>query len=284
VTTTQVTLIQIDNYGPWTVTPEPRREMDLQSLQSRLFADIAQFMGPRDAYVFSTRYDNMIAVTNGLDGAAHAALQESIGNRYPVSVSLGTGVSERPIDALEAANRLLQTEGSAQDESRTEVLAGDYLTETAPSDLQIAHFDVVNVTGKYTDRLNEFDTFLNIERAYGSLTRYLRESHGALSFSSAATTSSPSVRTSPRGRSPTRSRTWPTTSTSNCRSASVAVPPPTRQDSRPNTRSKRAETTERASNCQSLRHSATERRGLRKSSFRRSRRIITPDNLVVTFL
>jgi len=182
VTTTQVTLIQIDNYGPWTVTPEPRREMDLQSLQSRLFADIAQFMGPRDAYVFSTRYDNMIAVTNGLDGAAHAALQESIGNRYPVSVSLGTGVSERPIDALEAANRLLQTEGSAQDESRTEVLAGDYLTETAPSDLQIAHFDVVNVTGKYTDRLNEFDTFLNIERAYGSLTRYLRESHGALSF------------------------------------------------------------------------------------------------------
>jgi len=62
------------------------------------------------------------------------------------------------------------------------VLAGDYLTETAPSDLQIAHFDVVNVTGKYTDRLNEFDTFLNIERAYGSLTRYLRESHGALSF------------------------------------------------------------------------------------------------------
>jgi len=40
--------------------------MDLQSLQSRLFADIAQFMGPRDAYVFSTRYDNMIAVTNGL--------------------------------------------------------------------------------------------------------------------------------------------------------------------------------------------------------------------------
>ena len=182
MTTTQVTLIQIDNYGPWTVTPEPRREMDLQSLQSRLFADIAQFMGPRDAYVFSTRYDNMIAVTNGLDAAAHAALQESIGNRYPVSVSLGTGVAERPIEALEDANRLLQTEGSAQDEGRTEVLAGDYLTETDQSDLQVAHFDVVDVTGKYTDRLNEFDTFLNVERAYGSLTRYLRETHGALSF------------------------------------------------------------------------------------------------------
>jgi len=182
VTTTQVTLVQIDNYGPWTTTPEPRREMDLQTLQSRLFADIAQFVGHRDAYVFFTRFDNMIAVTNGVDGAAHAALQESIGNRYPVSISLGTAVDERPVDALEAANRRLQVEGSAQDEHRTEVLAGEYLSETTPSDLQVAHFDVVNATGKYTDRLNEFDTFINIERAYGSLMRHLRERHGALSF------------------------------------------------------------------------------------------------------
>ena len=182
MTTTQVTLVQIDNYGPWTVTPEPRREMDLQTLQSRLFADIAQFVGHRDAYVFFTRFDNMIAVTNGVDGAAHAALQESIGNRYPVSVSLGTAVAERPVDALEAANRQLQLEGSAQDRDRTEVLAGEYLTETTDSDLQIAHFDVVNATGKYTDRINEFDTFINIEQAYASLMRYLRETHGALSF------------------------------------------------------------------------------------------------------
>ena len=29
----QMTLIQIDNYGPWTVTPRPRTESDLHSLQ-----------------------------------------------------------------------------------------------------------------------------------------------------------------------------------------------------------------------------------------------------------
>lgn len=182
MTTTQVTLFQIDNYGPWTVTPTPRREMDLQSLQSRLFADIAEFLGHRDAYAFFARFDNMIAVTNGVDGDAHDSLQESIGNRYPVTVSLGTAVAERPIDALEAATERLQVEGSAQDAARTEVLAGDYLTETAPSDVQIAHFDVVNATGKYTDRLNAFDTLINIEQAYASLMGYLRERHGGLSF------------------------------------------------------------------------------------------------------
>ena len=36
----QMTLIQIDNYGPWTVTPRPRTESDLQILQAELFADV----------------------------------------------------------------------------------------------------------------------------------------------------------------------------------------------------------------------------------------------------
>ncbi|KPN31013.1 GTP cyclohydrolase III [Halolamina pelagica] len=39
-----------------------------------------------------------------------------------------------------------------------------------------------DATGKYTDRLNEFDSFIRIEQAYASLMRYMREAHGALSF------------------------------------------------------------------------------------------------------
>ncbi|WP_311172040.1 GTP cyclohydrolase III [Halobellus ordinarius] len=184
MTNSQLTLIQIDNYGPWTVTPDPRREMDLQTLQSRLFADLAQFVGSRDGYVFFTRFDNMVAITNGLDRDDHELLQESIGNRYPVSISLGTGVDPSPIEALERATAGLQQAGSAQDGDRREVLAGDYLTtdRRTPSDVQIAHFDVNDATGKYTDRLNEFDSFIRIEQGYATLMRHLREEHGALSF------------------------------------------------------------------------------------------------------
>ena len=88
---TQVTLIQIDNYGPWTVTPSPRREVDLQTLQSRLFADLSQLFGMQDGYAFFTRFDNMVAITNGMDLEDHARIQESIRNRYPVTISLGVG-------------------------------------------------------------------------------------------------------------------------------------------------------------------------------------------------
>ncbi len=182
VTTTQLTLVQIDNYGPWTVTPEPRREMDLQTLQSRLFADVAQFVGSRGGYVFFTRFDNMIAVTNGIGRDAHAVLQESIRNRYPVTISLGVGIADTPAGALEAATEQIQAAGSAQDEGRTEVLGGEFLDTEATEPLTIAHFDVKNATGKYTDQLNEFDSFIHIERSYASLMEYMRTAHGALSF------------------------------------------------------------------------------------------------------
>jgi GTP cyclohydrolase IIa len=182
VTNTQLTLIQIDNYGPWTVTPEPRREMDLQTLQSRLFADVAQFVGQRGGYAFFTRFDNMVAVTNGLDADDHRLLQESTGNRYPVTLSLGIGADANPAVALEEATAGLQSAGSAQDGDRRKVLSGTPVATRSDGDVSIAHFDVNGATEKYTDQLNEFDSFIRIEQGYAALMRYLREEHGALSF------------------------------------------------------------------------------------------------------
>ena len=184
MTGTQLTLIQIDNYGPWTVTPSPRRETDLQTLQSRLYADLSQFVGDRDGYIFFTRFDNMIAVTNGMDVDDHQRLQETVRNRYPVTVSLSTASSDRPIDALAVASRQLQEAGSAQDKSRREILRFD---ESAPlsdaeSDVTIAHFDVNDATGQYTDEINAFDTFIRIEQGYAALMRYLRTEYDSLAF------------------------------------------------------------------------------------------------------
>ncbi|WP_049902936.1 GTP cyclohydrolase III [Halococcus agarilyticus] len=184
MTNTQVTLIQLDNYGPWTVTPEPRREVDLQTMQSRLYADLSQLFGNRDGYVFFSRFDNMIAVTNGLDTDDHALIQESVANRYPVTVSLSIAADPAPIAALGTATDQLQDAGSAQDKDRRSVLRGDPLADAdrTDDDLRIAHFDVNDATGQYTDELNEFDTFINIEQGYAELMRYMRRAHDSLSF------------------------------------------------------------------------------------------------------
>ena len=54
----QMTLIQIDNYGPWTVTPRPRNESDLQILQAELYADLERQFANKKGLVFFTRFDN----------------------------------------------------------------------------------------------------------------------------------------------------------------------------------------------------------------------------------
>jgi len=184
VTNTQVTLVQIDNYGPWTVTPEPRREVDLQTLQSRLYADLSQFVGNRGGYVFFTRFDNMVAVTNGLDEADHELLQESVRNRYPVTLSLGVATGTSPAQALADATEAVQDHGSAQDKSRREVLEGRTVGAEYRSDddVHVAHFDVVNATGKYTDELDAFETFTHIEQGYASLMRELYTEYDGLAF------------------------------------------------------------------------------------------------------
>lgn len=181
---TQVTLIQIDNYGPWTVTPDPRREADLQTLQSRLYADLTQLVGNRDGYVFFARFDNMVAVTNGLDLDDHQLIQESIRNRYPVTLSLSIATGPSPGQALTTASKRLQDAGSAQDAGRREILRGQPIppADRTQTDLQIAHFDVNDATGKYTDELPAFDSFVRIEGAYLTLMQYLHDAHDSLAF------------------------------------------------------------------------------------------------------
>jgi GTP cyclohydrolase IIa len=184
VTATQVSLFQLDNYGPWTVTPEPRREPDLQALQARLYADVSEQVGTRSGYAFFTRFDNMIAVTNGLDIGAHRSIQRSIANRYPVTTSIGIGYGSTPVDALSEATEAVQAAGSAQDENRSQVLSGTPLPadEQTTRDVRIAHFDVIDATGKYTDQLNAFDSYMHIERTYSTLMSYLRNRYDSLSF------------------------------------------------------------------------------------------------------
>lgn len=180
----QLTLIQIDNYGPWTVTPAPRREVDLQTLQSRLYADLSQLIGNRRGYVFFTRFDNMIAVTNGLDLDDHALIQESIRNRYPISVSMSIASGDSPKTTLSKASSRLQQTGSAQDKHRTEQLCGTPLDadDWAADDVHIAHFDVNSATAEYTDSLDAFSTFIRIEQGYAELMKHFYEAHDGLSF------------------------------------------------------------------------------------------------------
>ena len=176
-----MTLRQIDNYGPWTVTPRPRTESDLQILQAELFADVQRLIAAKKGLVFFTRFDNMLAITNGLDAEDHMRIQRSIKNRYPITISMGVGAAETAHDAQRLATEALQREGGAQSSERKEILAIDSLVDPEDSFVQVAHIDINSVTETLTDIESAFDTSFMVNRAQHYLMTKLRE-HKALLF------------------------------------------------------------------------------------------------------
>ena len=178
----QMTLIQIDNYGPWTVTPRPRTESDLQLLQAELFADVQRQIAAKKGLVFFTRFDNLLAVTNGLNEEDHMRIQRSIRNRYPITISMGVGAAETAHEAQRLATIALQKEGGAQSSGRKEILAINNLIEN-PEDsfVQAAHIDINSVTETLTDIESAFDTSFMVNKAQHYLMTKLREK-GALLF------------------------------------------------------------------------------------------------------
>ena len=176
-----MTLIQIDNYGPWTVTPKPRNESDLQILQAELFADIQKQFATKKGLVFFTRFDNMLAITNGINEEDHLRIQRSIKNRYPVTISMGVGAAETPHEAQKLATVALQNEGGAQSSERKEILAIDSLVDEDSGYVQVAHIDINSVTETLTDVESAFDTSFMVNKAQHYLmTKLIKK--GALLF------------------------------------------------------------------------------------------------------
>lgn len=177
----QMTLIQIDNYGPWTVTPRPRNESDLQILQSELYADLQRQIAMKKGLLFYTRFDNLLAITNGLNEEDHLRIQRSIKNRYPITISMGVGAAETPHEAQKLATIALQKEGGAQSSERKQILAIDSLVEEEDSNVQVAHIDINSVTETLTDIESAFDTNFMVNKAQHYLmTKLIKK--GALLF------------------------------------------------------------------------------------------------------
>jgi GTP cyclohydrolase IIa len=164
----QLTLVQIDNYGPWTITPEPRREADLQSLQAELFTELEKQFGARKGLIFPTRFDNMLAITNGIPLEEHRKIQHLINEKFPVSVSMGIDAASTPYEAQVRATLALQHAGGSRSAERKGVLVGTGMKEPDEDWVQIAHLDV-NHSALITDSEPIYETHILLQKTYLAL-------------------------------------------------------------------------------------------------------------------
>ncbi|MCH8022221.1 MAG: GTP cyclohydrolase IIa [Thaumarchaeota archaeon] len=164
----QVTIIQIDNYGPWTTTLGYDREYHIQMLQASLYSELQKEFSEKGGLVFYNRFDEMIAITNGIGQEGHKKIQDNIAKQFPVSISMSTGIGDTPYQAQMTASKALQQTGSAQSSSRKEILVGEYL-EDGLDYVQVAHLDIDGITRRATDVKSSYDTSRVILNIFSSL-------------------------------------------------------------------------------------------------------------------
>lgn len=177
----QLTIIQIDNYGPWTNTLGNDREHQLQILQSNLHSTLQESFAEKSGLVFFNRFDEMLAVTNGITEEEHLQIQKQVRDEFPISISMGVGVAETPFEAQMKASKLLQKAGSAQSSNRKSVLACERSLSLTEACVQVIHVDIDDITEKMTDQASAFETSLNVMSVYTDLMKLFKQ-HGALLF------------------------------------------------------------------------------------------------------
>jgi len=98
--TIQITIIRIEGYGPWTLTLGSDREAQLQMLQSRIYHDIQQVFSEKECLVYSNRFDEYFAISNGLSIQDHIIVQKELTKLHTnLKLSMTIGKGNTPFEA-----------------------------------------------------------------------------------------------------------------------------------------------------------------------------------------
>lgn len=168
----QLTLIRIEEYGPWTLTLGSDREHALQMLQAKLYSDIQMLFSKNNGLVFFNRFDEMFAVTNGIDDNKHREILDAIKSSYDeLDITMAIGRGNTPYKAhLDAYN--------ARDTT-------DKISNSSSYDnngyVQIMHVDVDHFTSKISAGLSPYEISVLIFDLYSKLA-YQFMKHEALTF------------------------------------------------------------------------------------------------------
>lgn len=107
----QVSVVRMRGYGPWTLTLGSDREHELQAHQADTYSRLQRLLSERGALAFPARADEVFAVTNGMDSAAHAGVLAGAGRGAGLEALVGSGAT--PLEAERAAHEAGRGPGGA---------------------------------------------------------------------------------------------------------------------------------------------------------------------------
>jgi len=163
----QITIIKINDYGPWTLTLGSDREHELQMLQASLYKEIQKFFSEKNSLVFLNRSDEFFAITNGLSLDDHIEIQKKLESLFDLKLSMAIGFAENPFDA-----NLKAHEGKkSQIFLNKEYNIYGFLNGKEDEMVTILHLDVENLTSRLKS-MSPYETSSYIFQLYSKMSEF----------------------------------------------------------------------------------------------------------------
>jgi len=163
----QITIIKINDYGPWTLTLGSDREHELQMLQASLYKEIQKFFSEKNSLVFLNRSDEFFAITNGLSLDDHIEIQKKLESLFDLKLSMAIGFAENPFDA-----NLKAHEGKeSQVFLNKEYNIYGFLNGKEDEMVTILHLDVENLTSRLKS-MSPYEISFYIFQLYSKMSEF----------------------------------------------------------------------------------------------------------------
>lgn len=173
----QMTLIRIEDYGPWTLTLGNDREHVLQMLQSKLYGDLQMLFSRKKGLVFFNRFDEMFAVTNGMSAQDHLEILKRLSTAYELEISMSIGRGRTPYEAHLDAHRARRA-GSLDGQF---TVYGSEANGSHKDMVQIMHVDVDGSTSDVSSKLAPYQMSSLISKLHARLSEAFM-ARGSLTF------------------------------------------------------------------------------------------------------
>ena len=172
--TIQLTIIKIDEYGPWTLTLGSDRESQLQMLQAKTYHDLQKAFSEKNCLVFFNRFDEYFVITNTLSIGGHISIIKEISKQTELSLSFTIGRGNTPLDANMQAyqarkeRKYLDTDTTFPIYGCSSCFLEPDPIQAVENDVKILHIDLEG-SSNLTSKLSPYEVTFNVMNIYTML-------------------------------------------------------------------------------------------------------------------
>jgi len=164
----QLSILTNDNYGSWIHTLGNDREHKVQMYQCSLYETLQNLFSVRGGLVFSNRFDEFFAISDGISYSDHLDIKTKIQTLFPFKISMSISNSHLPL----LAN--MQAYAAKMAVNCTDTISAAVDDHTQNDGIHLIHLDIEGIT-EMKKTTSPYDITMMVQATHQIISHYCYE-------------------------------------------------------------------------------------------------------------